>query len=311
MKNETTSNLEKEETNENLVPKSTRSFKMEVILSAAIFALGAILAATIGLLMPANLGDPITISYSAGKTIIFEKAMLFTSIINGFFISLLALFAFAFIKPSGIKPVLGNKNRNLLLLSILAVLGVLAYVVLGIIASPFGLPLPLVQGIIALVVITYDLLVYKLYLENRTYSNAIFWEVFRFAIVGLVAAIFDFLAAYLVQFFALGGSTEWYVTIISTTCGFIIGVIMNYLMSTYMVYKASKSNLSKTPKGIVFFVFLSAIGLGIGIGLQYFFYDFLFVVKGVGLFSFPVVFVIRTLIVMVYNYLSRKFFIYK
>lgn len=311
MKNEKIDTVEMVEPQENMVPKSTRSFKTEVMLSAFIFAIGAIVAALVGFLMPSNLGDPITISYSAGKTIIFEKGMLFTSIINGFLVSVLALLAFAFLRPSGIEPVLGKKNRNLLLLSILALLGILAYVVLGIIVSPLNLPLPLVQGIIALVVITYDLLVYKLYLENRTYSNAIFWEVFRFAIVGLVAAIFDFLVAYLVAFFVLQGSTEWYVTIISTTCGFIIGVIVNYLMSTYMVYKAAKTNLSKTPKGVVFFVFLSAIGLGIGIGLQYFFYDFLFVVKNVGLFSFPIVFVIRTLIVMVYNYLSRKFFIYK
>lgn len=309
-------NLEvKEMTNEEKplveVEKATRPFKMEVIFTAIVFAIATVLAIIVGLIYPAGEKETIEIAYSAGKTLIFEKGMLICSIINGFVVTIAAILGLAFIKPSGIKPVLGEKGRNVLLLSILALLGVLAYVVLGILVSAINLPLVLAQGVIAVIVCVYDLLVYKLYLENRTYSNALFWEIFRFAIVGLVAAIFDFLAAYIVQFALLQGSTEWYVTIISTTCGFIIGVIMNYLMSTYMVYKAAKSNLSKTAKGVVFFVFLSAIGLAIGIGLQYFFYDFLFVMQGIGLFSFPIVFVIRTLIVMVYNYLSRKIFIYK
>lgn len=291
--------------------KPTRPFKMEIVFTAIVFAIAIVLAVVVGLIYPAGQATTIEIAYSAGKTLIFEKDMLICSIINGFVVTIAAILGLAFIKPSGIKPILGEKGRNVLLLSILALLGVLAYVVLGILVSAVKLPLVLAQAVIALIVCVYDLLVYKLYLENKTYSNALFWEIFRFAIVGAVAAIFDFLAAYVVQFALLQGSTEWYVTIISTTCGFIIGVIMNYLMSTYMVYKAAKSNLSKTAKGIVFFVFLSAIGLGIGIALQYFFYDFLFVAKGVAIFSFPIVFVIRTLIVMVYNYLSRKILIYK
>ena len=82
-------------------------------------------------------------------------------------------------------------------------------------------------------------------------------------------------------------------------------------MSTYMVYKASKSNLAKTAKGVIFFVVLSAIGLGIGIGLEYLLYDLFYLTLGIGIFIYPVVFVVRTLVVMVYNYLSRKLLIYR
>ncbi|MCI7788874.1 MAG: hypothetical protein MR518_05220, partial [Mollicutes bacterium] len=88
-------------------------------------------------------------------------------------------------------------------------------------------------------------------------------------------------------------------------------VIINYLRSTYRVYKATKSNFSKSIVGKIYFLGLAVIGLFIGIGLQYFFYDFLNISKGITIFSYPVCFVLRTLIVMVFNYLTRKIFIYR
>ncbi len=98
---------------------------------------------------------------------------------------------------------------------------------------------------------------------------------------------------------------------ISTGMGFIVGVVINYLMSTYMVYKNAKSNTSKSIKGMVLFFVLALIGLFIGIGIQYLFYDLLNLKKGITFFSYPVCFVLRTLIVMVYNYISRKLLIYR
>ena len=142
-------------------------------------------------------------------------------------------------------------------------------------------------------------------------SNALFWEIFRFAIVGLVAAVFDFATCFIFQFLIFGGSTALYVTGIATVMGFIIGVTINYLMSTYMVYKAAKSNFSKSAKGIITFLVLSILGLLIGVGIQYVLYDFLFIHIGVSFLTYPVDFVIRTLVVMVYNYITRKLFIYR
>lgn len=163
----------------------------------------------------------------------------------------------------------------------------------------------------SLCVNTYLFFIYKLYREQRTYSNLLFWEIFRFALVGLVASVFDFLTTRLLQFGAFKGNTAGYVTGLSTAGGFIIGVIINYLRSTYRVYKATKSNFSKSIVGKVYFLGLAVIGLFIGIGLQYFFYDFLNLSKGITIFSYPVCFVLRTLIVMVFNYVTRKIFIYR
>ena len=157
----------------------------------------------------------------------------------------------------------------------------------------------------------YISLLYKLYLENMSYSNHLFWEIFRFVIVGLVAACFDFLVCYLFQFVIFKGNNNGYVTIVSTIFGFTIGVVINYLLSTYMVYKKNGNKNVKSLKGIIIFLVLAVIGLLLGMLLQFILYDVLFIKKGVMFFTYPVDFVIRTLIVMIYNYISRKLILYK
>ncbi len=295
----------------NEVPAATRNIKIEALLTAAAIAIGVVVAVIVGLLVPTNSAETFEIAYGGGAPLIREKGTLILSLINGFAVNIAALIALYFVRPSGIKPILGDKCRNLILLIILSLFGVLAFVVMGILVPITSIPQAVIQGAIAVIVGVYDLFIYKLYMENRTFSNNLFWEIFRFGIVGLVAAVFDFLTVFAFRFGVFGSGTEWYVTLISTTCGFIVGVTINYLMSTYMVYKASKSNLAKTAKGVVFFVVLSAIGLGIGIGLEYLLYDLFYLTLGIAIFIYPVVFVLRTLVVMVYNYLSRKLLIYK
>ena len=216
-----------------------------------------------------------------------------------------------FLHPSGIKPKIEKKGKNLIYLGILSLFGILAYLVISIFLSTMEISNSMCLFIAGMLTFFYDTLIYKLYLEGRSYSNFIFWEVFRFAIVGLVAAVFDFLICFLFQFYVFGGSTAWYVSGISTALGFCVGVVINYLMSTYMVYKNAKTNTSKTLKGMAMFLVLAIIGLFLGIGIQYVLYDFLNLSKGVAIFSYPICFVLRTLIVMVYNYISRKIFIYK
>ena len=311
MENEVKNQEIADKTPVNEVPAATRNIKFEALLTAAAIAVGIVVAVIVALLMPANSGETFEIAYGGGAPLLREKGTLIVSLINGFAVNIATLTALYFIRPSGIKPILGNKCRNALLLAILALFGVLAHVVLGILVPVTSIPTALIQGAIAIIVGVYDLLIYKLYMENRTYSNNLFWEIFRFGIVGLVAAVFDFLTVFAFRFGVFGSGTDWYVTLISTTCGFIVGVTINYLMSTYMVYKASKSNLAKTAKGVIFFVVLSAIGLGIGIGLEYLLYDLFYLTLGIGIFIYPVVFVVRTLVVMVYNYLSRKLLIYR
>ena len=91
-------------------------------------------------------------------------------------------------------------------------------------------------------------------------------EVIRFAISGLVCAIFDFLVSELFLTL-LASSNDIIKGIISTTAGFIVGVIMNYILSTFWVFKGVENK--KETKSIWFiikFVILSAIALALSYG---------------------------------------------
>ena len=309
---EVNENLQEKDENK-IIPKSQRKRWVEFLyVGLILFFLGVSLATVVFALGYKE--DPtrlVKITYSANKEFVYDSFFLNVSLFLGGIYTIGYPFAYAILRPSGITPSFGKHGRYLLPLIILDLFGYLAYLVIALFFSSIHLSFGLSSLIATLLVGIYDYLIYKMYAENRTLSNSLFWEIFRFAIVGLVAAVFDFAICLLIQFLAFKGNEEFYVTIIATACGFIVGVIINYLMSTYMVYKAAKTNFSKSAKGMLAFFILSAIGLGIGIGLQYFLYDFLYLNLQLIVFSYPLDFVIRTLIVMVYNYITRKIFIYK
>ena len=282
-------------------------FKKEIVLNALFIAILSALSMLVAIGISG--GDTIEITYSVGKTIKLDLLLVLRCAFAAIMFPAVYIACLFIFKPSGNAPAVSTKN--VVLFCILAVFGAAAYIAIVVLMTNFGIATPLSFLFATIIDLVYFLLVFKLYFEEKTYSNAIFWEVFRFAIVGLIAAVFDFSASFAVQFAAFKNVEGWYVTLVATACGFLVGVLINYLLSTYMVYKAAKSDFSKSFKGIAVFVALSAIGLMIGIGLQYFLYDFLCVLVGVTFLSYPVDFVIRTLVVMVYNYVSRKLVIYR
>ena len=296
-----------------IIPSAERNLFVEILLTGLI----ALFISVFLMVIVNTLGykeDPaylVKITYSANKEFAYDSRFLNVSLILAGITFVAFFLVYNLIKPSGITPNYGRHLKYLLPMIVLGGFGYLAYVVIALFCASFHLDFGFSSFIASVCVGIYDYMIYKMYAERRTLSNSLFWEIFRFAIVGLVAAVFDFTICLLLQFVVFNGNDAIYVTAIATACGFIVGVIINYLMSTFMVYKASKSNFSKTPKGMLTFFILSAIGLGIGIGLQYLLYDFLCLNMGIEFLSYPLDFVIRTLVVMVYNYVTRKIFIYK
>ncbi len=254
--------------------------------------------------------EVIELTYSKDMSIVFSMGTLIPSIFLSFICIILQTGLLIPLRPSGLSPKV-LKSSNVVSFILLSICGAAAYIVLTVLLTGFSINPGLSMFASGFIVNLYETLIYKMYFEERTYSNFILWEIFRFAIVGLVAAVFDFAVCYLLQFFAFAGNEAAYVTVVSTAGGFVVGVTINYLMSTFMVYKGTKSNVSRTFKGIVIFLILAAIGLLIGIGIQYFLYDYLFLAKGVSFFSYPIDFVIRTLVVMIYNYITRKLILYR
>lgn len=292
-------------------PLKSKNLIDEIVIYFAFSLLVALIITSFYTLNIFNSTELINLTYSQDKYLEFSKSVMLFSISFSFVDVIFYYLILFFIKASGNKPVINLKFKNLIFLFILSLFGNLAFIVMSIFFSSLKVDDYLNIFISSFLVNIYCTFIYKLYLENMTYSNHLFWEIFRFAIVGLVAAVFDFIISFIFQFLIFKNNTASYVTIISTFCGFVIGVIINYLLSTYMVYKNATNNDTKSIKSIIIFVALAIIGLLLGMLLQFILYDLFYLKLHISFFTYPLDFVIRTLIVMVYNYLSRKIFIYK
>lgn len=91
------------------------------------------------------------------------------------------------------------------------------------------------------------------------------------------------------------------VYITATVIGFITAVLVNYLLSSVFVFKYG--NIGKNKAGFIKFLIFSAIGLGITSLASWIGYD---VIGG----NIWVVKVIVQLMVFVYNFITRRLFIY-
>jgi putative flippase GtrA len=255
---------------------------------------------------PAAEGQIVMDQADASKSIVYDKNIipytLIFSAADGLLLTLATLFG----------KFLGEEKPNLkkvsywVIYAILFLLGLVAYLVITVGLMSVGLSF-LVSILVAnLIFSLYLYLMAKMYFYDYISDKRIFYEIIRFCLVGVIAAIFDFATCYLFEFYVLKSLTnEALKEFIYVTAGFIVGVTINYLCSVYMVFKATTSkDTSRTALGRFMFVFLAAIGLLIGYGINY-------LLINLGHVGFVLTFIIRTLIVLVWNYFSRKYLIFK
>ena len=91
-------------------------------------------------------------------------------------------------------------------------------------------------------------------------------------------------------------------TIIGTGVGFILGLVFNYIFSIIFVF--DEKGKSKSVGGFFLFAILSLIGLGIHLIGMYLGYDLMHMNEWI-------VKIVLTLVVLVYNYLTRKLLLFK
>lgn len=116
----------------------------------------------------------------------------------------------------------------------------------------------------------------------------------KFGIVGFIAFFIDYgTMIFLTEVFGVS-------YLISTTAGFIISVIFNYLASMRYVF-VHKEGLSRRKEFVIFIV-LSVIGLGLNDVLMWILVDFTFI-------DYRISKIVVTAIVMVYNFITRKIFL--
>ena len=156
------------------------------------------------------------------------------------------------------------------------------------------------------------------------------WELVKFLITGVVCALADFLTTSLFLKICSGLPTTAQ-SAISLLAGFLIGVTLNYILSTYWVFKGKQDkSVTKSTKFIVLFVVFSAVAYGLSYGtyelsriiiakaasinindanIQYilkfqFWGDALF-------WLFFLAFFLKTLVGLIWNYFTRKYILYK
>lgn len=152
-------------------------------------------------------------------------------------------------------------------------------------------------------------------IKNYFNKHKTFGEILRFLIVGSVATLVDMFFMGVTMFamqkniypnflnvFFNSPKPSTLATVIGTAVGFCVGLIVNYVLSILFVF--NEKGKSKTKKGFVIFTVLSLIGLLINMCGMYLGYDILklnqWVVK-----------IIMTIVVLIYNYVTRKLLLFK
>ena len=162
-------------------------------------------------------------------------------------------------------------------------------------------------------------------------ENNNLWELIKFLITGVICAIADFLTTSL--FLRIFGwlEIEALKSAIALLAGFIVGVILNYILSTFWVFRGKQDrSVTKSTRFIVLFVIFSAIAYGLSYGTyelcRFIFnsawainindatinYILQFTFWGDALFwLYFLAFFLKTLIGLIWNYFTRKYILYK
>ena len=140
-----------------------------------------------------------------------------------------------------------------------------------------------------------------------------YYEIFKFLIVGGFATIVDMLAMAIVLYIyspniynynfintVIGdASPSGIITVIGTGIGFIFGLTFNYIFSIIFVFNKTNTNFAKTKTGFLVFALLSSVGFIIHTLGKAFGYGILKINE-------RIVKIFLTLVVLVFNYITRK-----
>ena len=154
----------------------------------------------------------------------------------------------------------------------------------------------------------------------------LFWEIFRFLLVGGTATVVDYLVYFVFRRWILSptyfsGAPAWDTVslLLSIAIGFTVGLIVNWILSVKFVFRAVKNKEeAKSKKSFLLFTLIGLIGLAItelGVLLLVFIFPEINLFGVVSFLGLPweewIAKVIMTCLVLVWNYLGRKIFIFK
>ena len=139
--------------------------------------------------------------------------------------------------------------------------------------------------------------------EKREKLIRLFWEFFRYAIVGGIAFLADYGTLFLFQEVILTGGTSWEL-FVSTAAAFVVGLAVNYILSLTFVFRKKDNRGSGRSFGaFLIFTVVGIIGLGLTELIMYLGTELLHI-------SYLIVKIIAAAIVLVWNYAGRKLLIF-
>ncbi len=138
---------------------------------------------------------------------------------------------------------------------------------------------------------------------KKPLTPAVIKEFFRYAAVGGISFLADFGTLTLFEELIFKQKADWQI-FISTAAGFVVGLTVNYILSLLFVFRSSENkNSGKSVGDFFIFALVGIIGLGITEGLMH---------LGVNVlhFHYMITKIVTAGIVLIWNYLGRKIFIF-
>lgn len=132
------------------------------------------------------------------------------------------------------------------------------------------------------------------HIELSKKHEDLFIQIFKFAIVGGIATVIDFVFLYIFREFC------HFPVLVSNTLSFCISVIYNYIASVKWVFDVNKEKDAK--KQFIIFIVFSVMGLLLNDLIMWISVDFLSI-------YYLLAKIIATSIVMIFNFVTRKMFL--
>ena len=159
-------------------------------------------------------------------------------------------------------------------------------------------------------------------MQNKQTKTQLFWEIFRFLLVGGTATVVDYAVFWLFDAFVFAWALPAFpllALVLATAIGFCVGLLVNWVLSVRFVFKAVKDETAvRTKKAFLLFALIGVFGLLItelGVVVLVATLPDVRLLGATALFGTAwkkwLAKAVMTCVVLVWNYLGRKIFVFK
>ena len=156
------------------------------------------------------------------------------------------------------------------------------------------------------------------FMKKQT-NGQLFWEIFRFLLVGGLATVADYFVFWIFDALVFPESWGTVALVLSTALGFCVGLIVNWVLSVRFVFRETEEKISvRSKKPFLAFALIGVIGLlitEVGVVLLVWAFPSFTLFGKAALLGTAwdkwLAKAIMTCLVLVWNYLARKIFIFR